>query len=133
MIGISKLKNLLGWISNKIKLLLNKVKPEDTVYVVTMVTGFDFNKYVEKNVVESKWTVGIYNDYEKANRVLKNNVTDLWETIYTYGVIEEVQLNRLYSTFSTINTEWYKFDIPNNQYKPIQPPEDMDGPMGLWR
>jgi hypothetical protein len=59
---------------------------------------------------------GFYNNFQAAEDTLVNNVTDLWETCYDYGVIEEYEEGISNYQFE----RWfYKYDQETDKYLPI--------------
>jgi hypothetical protein len=65
-------------------------------------------------------TWGFFDNYKDADAVVRNNVTDLWETVYDYAVIEEYKTGIGGYTFE----RWfYAYNIETNQYEPIDEPE----------
>lgn len=65
---------------------------------------------------------GFYTSFEEADLTLRNNLTDLWETCYDYGVIEEYYEGIGSYTF---NRWFYKYKQRLNQYTPINEPEEL--------
>ena len=64
--------------------------------------------------------VGFYTDLETAKSIVVNNTTDLWETVYDYACIEEVE--------EGINhpgqlIQWYKYNREIDKYEEIPQPE----------
>ena len=44
--------------------------------------------------------------------IIKNNITDIWETIYTYAIIYKMPTNKLYADCYTSIYKAYKVIIP---------------------
>ncbi|MFW6029487.1 MAG: hypothetical protein ACOCRO_04455 [Halanaerobiales bacterium] len=122
---------MIEWLKKKIRKLIKDDK-DNYVYVVTMIPVLKYSEPIEGLITEGQWTVGIFKDYDIACEVLENNTTDLWETMYTYAVIEKVEVNYIYACFSTDWTEWYKYDERRNGYFPTDIPESMECNNGFW-
>jgi hypothetical protein len=123
-----------GYQTQKQKKIIRKIrKPKcGTVYIVTVITELTYNKYVENLLPAGTWTVGIFKNYKEACKALKENRTDIWETVYDYGVIEEVDLNALYPSLATNWTEWYKYSQKLDGYFPTDVPETLENYNGIW-
>lgn len=68
-------------------------------------------------------SVGYYADFESAKRVVENNVLDLWETIYDYIAIEE--LNE--GLYPYADNKWfYKYNVNTNRYEQINAPKEYE-------
>ena len=65
---------------------------------------------------------GFYTHLEDAINALDKNITDLWETIYNYAVIEEY-----YEGISgyNFNRQFFKYDREMNSYRPIDEPKEL--------
>jgi len=61
-------------------------------------------------------TVGYYSSREQAFNVVLNNQCDLWETIYTYAVVEYIEPG-LYPI--AVDRWFFKWNINTMQYEPI--------------
>lgn len=57
--------------------------------------------------------IGYYHEYDAAEEIVIDNGGDMWETIYTYAVIEKV-FPGLYS--HDTDPKWFKHDIPTGKY-----------------
>lgn len=74
--------------------------------------------------VDDRWGIkgarcwGFYTDLDKAKYIVENNITDLWETIYNYAVIETY--NEGISGYADERI-FYQYDIEKEKY--IQIPE----------
>ena len=65
---------------------------------------------------------GFFSNFEEAYRTMRLNLTDLWETVYNYGVIEEYKEGISNYTFR----RWfYQYDYEKNEYDLITEPEEL--------
>ena len=66
-----------------------------------------FSKYDDKGPHNMRcW--GFYNSFEDAHMVVENNITDIWETIYDFAVIEEYHPGISgYNFYRVLNVERY--------------------------
>ena len=64
---------------------------------------------------------GFYSNKEDALTTLHKNMTDLWETIYDYAVLEEYYEG--ISNCCTLNRQFFKYDVDKNGYFEIEEPE----------
>jgi len=75
-------------------------------------------------IAGSSRCVGYYDNFKDADEVVKNNLGDIFETIYNYAVIEKVKPG----LYPCCRERWfYKVHIKNNSwqdaiYKPIDEP-----------
>ena len=67
-------------------------------------------------------TWGFYTHLEDAINTLDKNITDLWETIYDYAVIEEYLEGISGYNF---NRQFFKYDRDMNSYRPIEIPKEV--------
>ena len=65
--------------------------------------------------------IGYYCDLNAAQETVINNECDIWETIYTYAMIEEVY-EGLYGSAGT-RTWWYKYNDKIGMYEEMPQPE----------
>ena len=65
---------------------------------------------------------GFYTNIKDAIEALDQNVTDLWETVYDYAIIEEYL-----EGIGGYNwkRQFFKYDKNLNSYRPIKEPEDL--------
>ena len=64
---------------------------------------------------------GFYSNFDDADKVLRNNMTDLWETVYDYGIIEEFCEG---ISGYTGYREFYKYNQKKDIYEPIDEPKE---------
>ena len=65
---------------------------------------------------------GFYTNFKTADEMVRNNVTDLYETVYDYMVIEEYSEGISGYEFE----RWfYKWDNQTEKYVPIEEPEGL--------
>lgn len=78
----------------------------------------DYDEYGPKGM--RCW--GFYKNLEDAINTLDKNMTDLWETIYNYAVIEEYC-----EGISGYNFErqFFKYDTNMDSYRPINEPKEL--------
>ncbi|SNX54151.1 hypothetical protein [Thermoanaerobacterium sp. RBIITD] len=89
------------------------------MYFITVIEDFD----KDYGVKGCSRCVGYYNTFEKANKAVRENKCDLWETCYNYAVIEKIE-EGLYQT--SYEKRWfYKFDCDKGIYEPIEEPEEV--------
>lgn len=91
------------------------------IYTITTFEKFDD----EYGYPSNSRCVGYYDNFEEADRVVRNNFGDICELLYNYVVIEKVK-SGLYP--ACIERQFYKIYIENNdydniKYKPIDEPE----------
>jgi len=78
--------------------------------------------------VDDRWGIkgarcwGFYTDLNKAKYVVENNITDLWETIYNYTVIETY--NEGISGYADERI-FYQYDIDKEKYIQIPEPKEV--------
>lgn len=65
--------------------------------------------------------VGYYTDLGDAIDCVSNNDGDIWETIYTFAMIEEIH-EGLYGSAGN-RTWWFKWNNMNQQYEPMDMPD----------
>lgn len=78
--------------------------------------------------------VGWFKHIKDAREVVRNNVYDIQEGLYTYAVIETLPVG-LYPTANVnYQTEYYRYDSANDEYLPIDPSEveDEHTPLYCW-
>jgi hypothetical protein len=86
------------------------------IYTISVFEGLD-----EKHgIAGSLRCFGYSKDFKYADESIRNNVTDLNETIYDYAVIEKVEegLNPI-----AWDRWFYKYDRKKDIYEPIEEPE----------
>ena len=68
--------------------------------------------------VGDRRSVGWFPTFKGAERRVKNNTGDLWETCYDYAVIERIPFG-LYPEIGDPNTErwYYKYNVETNKYE----------------
>ncbi len=95
---------------------------ENTFYFITV-----FAKYDDRGPHNMRcW--GFYTNIEDAIKTLDQNVTDLWETIYDYAIIEEYL-----EGIGGYNwkRQFFKYDNNLNSYRPIREPEELKHYVGF--
>lgn len=86
----------------------------DKIYwFITVFEKFD-NQYGIKNAR----TWGFYSDKEKALDTLRYNYTDLWETVYTYAVLEPYYEGVSGYCFDE-SREWFRYNETMDGYLPL--------------
>ena len=65
---------------------------------------------------------GFYRNFNEAHNTLTNNITDLWEYTYDYGIIEEYEEGIGNYQF---NRWFYKYDQKLNQYVLENEPKEL--------
>lgn len=68
----------------------------------------------------SERIVGFYKEFKDAEDAVVNNICDIYETIYNYALIEEVE-EGLYN--SSLNRWFYKYNKEKDEYEKIEEPE----------
>ena len=69
-----------------------------------------------------------YNDWDDADYTLSNNMTDLWETCYNYGVIEEYHTGLFGYNFKR---QFYKYNKETGFYNKINEPKELEHYVGF--
>ncbi len=95
---------------------------EQKYYFITV-----FNSYDEFGPHNLRcWA--FYNDWDDADYTLSNNITDLWETCYNYGVIEEYHTDLFGYNFK----RWfYKYNKETGLYDKIDEPKELEHYVGF--
>lgn len=95
---------------------------EQKYYFITV-----FNSYDEFGPHSLRcWA--FYNDWDDADYTLSNNMTDLWETCYNYGVIEEYHTGLFGYNFK----RWfYKYNKETGFYNKINEPKELEHYVGF--
>ena len=65
---------------------------------------------------------GFYDNWYEADDTLSNNITDLWETCYNYGVIEEYEAG---IGGYTGMRQFYKYNTKTGFYDNIEEPKEL--------
>ena len=65
---------------------------------------------------------GFYSKFDDAIATIRNNITDLWETCYNYGVVEEYYEGIGYYTG---NRWFFKYNSTIDEYESIDEPEEL--------
>ena len=68
---------------------------------------------------DDSWIAGFFTDLAEAIRVVKENVTDIFEHCYNYAVVEGYE-EGLYSRPEL--TRWFKYDAESDTAFEIEPP-----------
>lgn len=77
-----------------------------------------FKDFDDKYGISGARVWGFYSNKEDALNTIKNNYTDLWETIYNYAVLEPYYEGISGYDFETPR-EWFKYDYMENKYYPL--------------
>lgn len=89
---------------------------EQTFYFITVFAKYDeFGPHTMRC-----W--GFFDNYKDAYDTLHFNTTDLWETIYDYGVIEEYNMGICNYNF---NRWFFKYNQFSNEYREIKEPTEL--------
>ena len=92
------------------------MEQEQTYYFITV-----FKNYNEYGPYSMRcW--GFYKNFSDAIATVRNNITDLWETIYNYAVIEEYYEGIGRTTF---NRWFFKYNCELDEYQAIDEPKEM--------
>lgn len=87
-----------------------------SIYTITTLKSV-LNNNIENFESSESRTIGYYNDFSSAEKVVLNNSFDIHEYYYDYVVIEEIQ-EGVYRSFCK-NSSWYKW--LNGKYEKIEP------------
>jgi hypothetical protein len=95
-------------------------KGRKRMYFITAMTNIlteetKFNS--DKAKQNSERCFGYYKEKEKAVNAVETNLYDMWETIYNYIVIENVEEG--VHPFAKV-VGWYKYNKELNKYEPIK-------------
>lgn len=106
-----------------------KLEDDCTKYVYTITTFARSAKYGGQR------TPIVCSSFEFANKVVSENIGDIWETSYQLAVIESVLIDCLYGSFDG-NKYWYIWerngdDTYDGQYVPIEEPEEFKNTCGF--
>lgn len=84
---------------------------------IYLITTFEkMNPKDEYGILETgcRRSVGYYLKLADAEEIVKNNICDLWETIYDYAIIEEIDEG----IYPFVENKWfYKYNIELNKYE----------------
>jgi len=64
--------------------------------------------------------VGYVSDFNEAEKIVKNNMYDIWEHIYEYAIIEEID-EGIYQWCEY--PKWHKYNKEENKYESCERPE----------
>jgi hypothetical protein len=87
------------------------------MYFITTFTKYDIldSKFIE---IGSSRTVGYYKNKKDAIDTILENCGDIWETIYTYAVVERIEPG----LYPIADERWFfKWNMDTRQYEPIEP------------
>lgn len=98
------------------------------IYIITTMSKLDLNDLGWPSL-GSHGAVGYYRSFKDAEKAVTTNSCDIWETCYEYACIEEVE-EGLYP--SCINRWFYKYNIKDDTYEPVEPPEEYAHTCGFW-
>ena len=92
-------------------------------WFITVFEGFKLDEYDNIRPRNIR-TWGFYANKEDALNTLKYNITDHWETVYNYAILEPY-----YEGISGYCFEeerlWFKYDKFHNSYKKIEEPKEV--------
>lgn len=104
---------------------IDESKEDKAKYFITTFVKYDTDQNGLPDIGEAR-TVGYYDSKEEAiSRVLENRC-DLWETIYTYAVVERLS-SGLYPFVSEEERWFFKWNNDTKQYEPTEPFKDNFG------
>lgn len=84
------------------------------------------NKSSFMSSISSLRTVGYFEDFNDAERIVVENVCDIWEYTYDYAMIEEIGPG----LYPTIDGFWlYKWNTEAKKYERIALPEGFSTPL----
>lgn len=87
------------------------------MYFITTFTQYIITERGFPDIGDSR-TVGYYADKKDAIDTVLENRCDLWETIYTYAVVEYIEPG----LYSIASERWFfKWNNETGQYDPIEP------------
>ncbi len=89
---------------------------EQTYYFITVFQNYD--EYGPHGM--RCW--GFYTNFSNAIDTVHNNITDLWETIYNYAIVEEYYEGIGNMTF---HRWFFKYNRENDSYEDINEPEEL--------
>ena len=69
--------------------------------------------------------IGWYSNYNNAYEVIKQNICNIWEGIYTYAFIEPWD-EGIYGYHSSVGIDWFKWDDKLECYMPIPRPQPVE-------
>lgn len=72
-----------------------------------------------------KMRVGLFTSLEDADRAVRANTCDLWETCYDLAVIERYAVSGIYP--QAHEEGWYRFDEENRVYASCERPQALKG------
>ena len=89
------------------------------MYFITTFTKYEIDQHGWPDTGDTR-TVGYYTEKEQAINAVLENRCDLWETIYTYAVVEYLTPG-LYPLAQDNERWFFKFNKDNLSYEPIEP------------
>lgn len=93
------------------------------MYFITTFTQYIIDSLGYPDIGSAR-TVGYYADKEDAFATVLENRCDLWETIYTYAVVEHIEPG----LYQTAEESWFfKWNNDTKRYEPIDPFNDNFG------
>ena len=92
---------------------------KNCIYVILTAEKFEGSPYGFPNYGSTRLP-GYFTDLDEARDVVKNNIGDIWETVYDYACIEKVS-EGLYGTKDFC--EWYKYNADTGCYEKIDTPK----------
>lgn len=89
------------------------------MYFITTFTKHEKNKRGFTDLGSTR-TIGYYNNKEAAIAAVLENSGDIWETVYTYAVVEYLKPG-LYPLALSRDRWFFKWSMDTMQYEPIEP------------
>ena len=95
------------------------------MYFITTFTKYEIDQHGWPDTGDTR-TVGYYTEKEQAINAVLENRCDLWETIYTYAVVERLEPG-LYPLAMSEDRLLFKWNKDKQQYEQIEAFEDNFG------
>ena len=92
---------------------------EDIYWFITVFAGW--SEETSNPICMRTW--GFFKDKQAALTVLHNNMTDLWETVYTYAVLEPYYEGCIGSYAFEYPRQFFKYNQEKDGYFEIAEPE----------
>lgn len=84
-----------------------------------------FEEFDSQYGIKGSRTWGFYSNKEDALKVLNENRTDIWETIYDYAVLEAYNEGISAYNFEE-GRQFFKYNQELDSYRPIEEPEEVE-------
>ena len=95
------------------------------MYFITTFTKYEIDQQGWPDTGATR-TVGYYTEKDQAINAVLENRCDLWETIYTYAVVELLEPG-LYPLAMSEDRWFFKWNNDTKQYEPMDPINDNFG------